>query len=328
MQYLVTGAAGFIGFHLAQALLTRGDHVVGLDNMNHYYSPKLKEDRIAKLTKHKAFSFYTMDLCDFKNLQNLFSRQSLNKVCHLAAQAGVRYSLENPFVYQRSNIEGFLNILELCRRFKIENLVFASSSSVYGANEKIPFCVTDNTDRPISLYATTKKANELMAYAYHHLYGLKCTGLRFFTVYGPWGRPDMALFKFTRGILEGRTIDVYNKGNMKRDFTYIDDIVSGIVSALDKDFEWDIFNLGNSNSVSILYFIECIEKELGITAFKNYLSMQAGDVPRTYAEIEHSRDKLGFSPGVSIEEGIHRFIVWYKDYYKIGLPDLMGTGID
>lgn len=315
MKYLVTGVAGFIGFHVAQALLKQGKIVVGLDNINDYYDPRLKMARLNRLESYSDFSFIRGDLTDYSLLQRMFAESGFDQVCHLAAQAGVRYSLKNPFVYQKSNLEGFLNILELCRDFQVKNLVYASSSSVYGGNKKIPFSVEDRTDSPISLYAATKKANELMAYSYHHLYGLKCTGLRFFTVYGPWGRPDMALFKFTNAILKGDAIDVFNYGKMKRDFTYIDDIVAGVLSALEKAYDYEVFNLGNSDTVELLYFIECIENEIGIVARKNFLPLQAGDVPETFADISYSTDKLGFYPKVSIEEGVRRFIQWYKDYY-------------
>ncbi len=315
MKYLVTGAAGFIGFHVAQALLARGDIVVGLDNLNSYYSTALKEDRLRRLDRQERFSFVRGDLIDYRLLKDLFAGKGFDKVCHLAAQAGVRYSLIDPFAYQKSNLEGFLNILELCRSFQIKNLVYASSSSVYGGNKKIPFSVQDRTDNPVSLYAATKKANELMANTYHHLYGLKCTGLRFFTVYGPWGRPDMAYFKFTKAITEGNEIEVYNYGRMKRDFTYIDDIVAGVIAALDKDYDCKLFNLGNSHPVELSLFIECIEKVLGLATRKKYLPMQPGDVEETYADIAYSTEKLGYMPSIPIEVGISKFVDWYKAYY-------------
>jgi len=317
MRYFITGVAGFIGFHVARALLARSDVVVGLDNINDYYDPALKKDRLEQLEAFNNFTFIRGDLIDYSLLEYLFRKNYFDKVCHLAAQAGVRYSLKNPFVYQKSNLEGFLNILELCRNFNIKNLVYASSSSVYGTNKKIPFSEKDMTESPISIYAATKKANELMVYTYHHLYGLKCTGLRFFTVYGPWGRPDMAYFKFTRAIVEEKEIEVYNYGKMKRDFTYIDDILSGVIAALDKDYDFEIFNLGNSSPVELNYFIECIEKELGKKSRKIFLPMQVGDVEVTYADINHSRKKLGFAPRTSIEEGIEKFIKWYREYYKL-----------
>ncbi|NLU49558.1 MAG: NAD-dependent epimerase [Syntrophomonadaceae bacterium] len=317
MKYLVTGAAGFIGFHVSRALLTRGDTVIGLDNLNDYYDPRLKEDRVKQLTVFSEFTFVRGDIADYSLLCELNEMHKFDKVCHLAAQAGVRYSLVNPFVYERANLLGFLNILEMCRNSGVENLVYASSSSVYGGNEKIPFSIEDRTDKPISLYAATKKANELMAYTYHHLYAMRCTGLRFFTVYGPWGRPDMALFKFTRAILNGGEIEVYNYGRMKRDFTYIDDIVRGVLAALDKDYDFEIFNLGNSQPVELGYFIECIERTLGRTARKKLLPLQPGDVEATYADIDYSTEKLGFVPKTTIEEGIRKFIEWYREYYGV-----------
>lgn len=316
MKYLVTGTAGFIGFHVSRALLTRGDTVIGLDNLNDYYDPKLKEDRVKQLTAFSKFTFIRGDITDYSLLCELNEMHKFDKVCHLAAQAGVRYSLVNPFVYERANLLGFLNILEMCRNSGVENLVYASSSSVYGGNEKIPFSVEDRTDKPISLYAATKKANELMAYTYHHLYAMRCTGLRFFTVYGPWGRPDMALLKFTRAILNGEEIEVYNYGRMKRDFTYIDDIVRGVLAALDRDYDFEIFNLGNSQPVELGYFIECIERTLGRTARKKLLPLQPGDVEATYADIDYSTEKLGFVPKTPVEVGIREFIKWYRDYYR------------
>lgn len=315
MRYLVTGAGGFIGFHVAQALLGRGDAVIGLDNMNDYYDPALKYDRVERLLHYPGFTFLKGDIADYELLSEVFENHDLGKVCHLAAQAGVRYSLENPFIYERSNVLGFLNILEACRRFKLD-MVYASSSSVYGGNTKIPFSMQDRTDSPISLYAATKKANELMAYTYHHLYGIRCTGLRFFTVYGPWGRPDMALFKFTKAILEGKEIEVYNHARMKRDFTYIEDIVAGVLAALDKEYDCEVFNLGNSQPVELSYFIECLEKKLGRAARKKMLPMQPGDVEATYADIEYSTDWLGFLPKTSIEKGISEFVDWYLSYYR------------
>jgi len=322
MKYLVTGAAGFIGFHTARALLERGDQVVGVDNLNEYYDPTLKYGRLKILKTYPGFNFVKLDITNYDGMDRLFGEHHFPQVCHLAAQAGVRYSLNDPFAYQKSNLEGFLNILELCRHHGVQNLVYASSSSVYGGNDKIPFSVQDKTDRPLSIYAATKKANELMAYSYHHLFGLKCTGLRFFTVYGPWGRPDMALFKFTRAILAGEEIEVYNYGQMKRDFTYIDDIVAGILAALDHAYDWEIFNLGNSNPVDLDYFIDCLEKALGRKAIRKMLPLQAGDVPETYAVIESSTMKLGFVPQTAVEAGIAEFVKWYTQYYGVSLGDI------
>lgn len=315
MTILVTGGAGFIGFHLTKALVERGDKVIVVDNLSNYYDVQLKKDRLKQI-KNKI-KFYQVDIANLEKLIKIFEKNTIDKVCHLAAQAGVRYSLINPFEYERTNILGTLNILELMKRFKIKDFVFASSSSVYGANEKIPFSVEDRVDKPISLYGATKRSNELMAYTYHKLYGLNCIGLRLFTVYGPWGRPDMALFKFTKNILEGNPIDVYNYGKMKRDFTYITDIVDGILSALKKDFGFEIFNLGNSTPVELNYFIECIEKELGKKAKKNLMEIQPGDVPETFADIDKSKKMLGFEPKIKIEEGIKNFIKWYKKYYEL-----------
>jgi UDP-glucuronate 4-epimerase len=314
--YLVTGAAGFIGFHVASALLKRGDAVVGIDSMNNYYDVLLKEARLKILQGQKNFSFEKLNISDATAVKAVFDAHHFDAVCHLAAQAGVRYSITNPRAYLESNEIGFFNVIQECREHKIANFVYASSSSVYGNNSKVPFSVTDRVDHPISLYAATKKSNELTAHVYSHLFGLHCTGLRFFTVYGPYGRPDMALFLFTKAINEGRPIDVYNFGNMKRDFTYIDDIVAGVIAALDKPHVYEIFNLGNNNTVNLLYFIECIEKTLQKKATMNMLPMQPGDVESTWADIEHAKDMLGFSPKVRIEEGIKRFIAWYRDYYK------------
>ena len=309
---LVTGVAGFIGFHVAKALLKKGEEVIGVDNLSDYYDVKLKEDRLAQI-KDKI-KFYKVDISDFDALEDVFSENKIEKVCHLAAQAGVRYSLENPWEYEKTNVHGTMNIFELMKKFDIKNIVYASSSSVYGGNEKVPFSESDNVDKPISLYAATKKANELMAYTYHHLYDMNCTGLRFFTVYGPWGRPDMALFKFTKSILDNKPIDVYNYGKMKRDFTFITDIVSGVMASLDKCYPYEIFNLGNNNTVELKYFIECLEKELGKKAKKNMLPMQPGDVPITYADISKSKKMLGYSPKTEIEQGIKQFVDWYKSY--------------
>jgi UDP-glucuronate 4-epimerase len=311
---LVTGIAGFIGSSTAHKLAERGDTVVGVDNFNSYYDPTLKRAR-AKRLEGKA-TIHEADITDLEAMKKVFSKHKIDKVCHLAAQAGVRYSLENPFAYEHANNIGTLNLLEICRHSGIKSFIYASSSSVYGGNTKTPFSVEDNVDKPISLYAATKKYNELMAYTYHHLYGLNTTGLRFFTVYGPWGRPDMALFKFTKATLKGEPIDVYNYGKMKRDFTYISDIVAGILASLDKSYPYEIFNLGNNNTVELNYFIECVEKELGKKAQRNMLPLQPGDVPETSADIEHSRRRLGFEPKVKIEQGIKEFIQWYRDYFK------------
>jgi UDP-glucuronate 4-epimerase len=311
MNILVTGGAGFIGFHVAKALLERGDSVVIVDNLNDYYDPQLKKDRLAQISSQ--VTFYEIDISDYKKLEEVFAKHCFDKVCHLAAQAGVRYSLENPFAYERANMLGTLNILELMRKYDIKDLVYASSSSVYGGNTKVPFSVEDSVDQPISLYAATKRANELYTHVYHHLFGLNCFGLRFFTVYGPWGRPDMALFKFVKAIKENKPIDVYNHGKMQRDFTYINDIVSGILLSLDKVQGYDIFNLGNSNTVELLRFIEIIEQNLGKIAEKNMLPMQPGDVQTTSADIVHTKEVLGWEPKISIEEGIKRFIDWYLD---------------
>lgn len=317
MRYLVTGAAGFIGYHVSLRLLQAGEQVIGLDNLNTYYEPQLKLDRLGRLKTFPAFNFVYGDISDYPLLENVFSTTAADKVCHLAAQAGVRYSLKDPFAYQKSNLEGFLNILECCRKHPVMNLVFASSSSVYGNDSSTPFKIDDRTDQPLSLYAATKKANELMAYTYHHLYGLKSTGLRFFTAYGPWGRPDMAYFKFTRDILEGKPIDVYNHGQMERDFTYIDDIVEGVISALDKDYEYEIFNLGNSQPEPLIDFINYLEKILGKTAQKNYLPLQPGDMVKTYADISYSIEKLGYQPKTKLYDGLTQFVNWYRQYYQV-----------
>jgi UDP-glucuronate 4-epimerase len=317
--YLVTGAAGFIGFHVSQALLERGDLVIGLDNVNDYYDVSLKEDRLRLLEEYPQFTFYREDLADRPAITRIFAENSIQVVCNMAAQAGVRYSLVNPFAYQSSNLEGFLNLIHLSKEHEVENFVYASSSSVYGNNKKVSFSVADSVDHPISLYAATKKANELVAHTYNHLYGLPCTGLRFFTVYGPWGRPDMALFIFTRAILSGQPIEVYNHGNMKRDFTYIDDIVQGVLVSLDRPAPYAIYNLGNSRAVDLLYFIACIENALGKKAEKKLMPMQPGDVVETYADISESQRDLGFQPITGIEEGIERFVEWYLSYQESGV---------
>ena len=333
MKVLVTGAAGFIGFHTSKALLDRGDHVVGFDNLNPYYDAKLKKDRLARLQGRNGFSFVQNDLEDREAVETLFREERFDRVIHLAAQAGVRYASENPHAYIDSNLVGFLHILEGCRRNDVEHLVYASSSSVYGANTEMPFSVHQNVDHPLSLYAATKKANELMAHSYSHLYEMPVTGLRFFTVYGPWGRPDMSLFKFTKNILAGEPIDVYNYGDHVRDFTYIDDIVEGVVRCLDRiaasNPDWDsdapdpatssapyrLYNIGNNNPVELMHFIACIENALGREAEKNMLPMQPGDVRKTYADVDDLVEDMGYRPSTEIETGIQNFIDWYRDYY-------------
>ena len=335
MKILVTGAAGFIGSTASLRLLARGDQVVGLDNMNDYYAVSLKESRLARLTSHANFRFVKLDVGDRAGMEALFAAEKFDKVIHLAAQAGVRYSLQNPHAYIDSNVVGFTNILEGCRHNQVQHLVYASSSSVYGGNTKMPFSEHDSVDHPVSLYAATKKANELMAHTYSHLFKLPTTGLRFFTVYGPWGRPDMALFLFTKAILEGRPIDVFNYGNMQRDFTYVDDIVEGVIRVLDKNAavnaEYDailadpatsnapyrVFNIGNNNPVQLLDFIGAIEDSLGQKAEKRLLPLQDGDVPATYANTDLLNDWVGFVPGTPVQEGVGRFIAWYRDYYKV-----------
>ena len=330
-KVLITGAAGFIGFHLSQRLMREGLSVVGIDNLNDYYDPALKQMRLAALLETREetnaeFEFLEMDLADREAIADLFEREKFDVVINLAAQAGVRYSLENPHAYADTNLTGFLNILEGCRHNKPKHLIFASSSSVYGMNAKMPFSVADNTDYPISLYAATKKSNELMAHAYAHLYGIPSTGLRVFTVYGPYGRPDMAYFKFTKAILEGQAIDVYNNGIMQRDFTYIDDIIEGIVRLMPRppatqrpetsnaEAPFKVYNIGNNNPVELSRFIEAIEMATGIEAKRNNLPMQAGDVPVTYADIDDLKADVGFRPNTSIEEGIERFVHWYREY--------------
>lgn len=312
-RILVTGGAGFIGFHLLQKLKERGDIVIGYDNFNHYYDPKLKHNRAAIL-KNNDISIVDGDICNYKQLLDIIKDGAITHIVHLAAQAGVRYSLQNPQAYIKSNIEGFVNILEACKENPSIKLTYASSSSVYGLNVKTPFAIEDRTDNQASLYGVTKKTNELLAGTYHHLYGIPVTGLRFFTVYGPWGRPDMAYYSFTKAIIEGRPIDVYNDGKLQRDFTYIDDIVDGIVAAIDLGAANEIFNLGNNNPVELGRFIEIIEESLGIKAKKIYLPMQPGDVLSTYADIELSQKVLGFEPKVSLEEGIPNFVSWYRTF--------------
>lgn len=333
MQILVTGAAGFIGFHLSRRLLNEGHTVVGLDNVNDYYSVQLKRDRLTQLQPHDGFTLAEQSLEDGDAMQTLFAKTDFDVVINLAAQAGVRYSLENPQAYISSNVNGFMNILECCRHAGTANLIYASSSSVYGLNTRMPFSVHDNVDHPVSLYAATKKANELMAHTYSHLYGVPTTGLRFFTVYGPWGRPDMALFLFTRAILAGEPIDVFNQGQMQRDFTYIDDIVEGIVRLTDKpataNDSWSpqtpdpgsscapyrLFNIGNNQPVALMDFITAIEDALGMEAQKNLLPLQPGDVPATFADIDALNDYVGYRPGTAINTGIDEFVRWYRDYY-------------
>ena len=325
MKVLVSGVAGFIGFHVAKRLLADGIRVYGIDNLNGYYDVSLKKDRLVELEKEQGFSFELLDLTDAGGIINIFKTHSFDYVAHLAAQAGVRHSLESPQQYIDSNVTGFLNILEACRCFPVKHLVFASSSSVYGLNTKIPFSIDDNVDRPISLYAVTKKTNELMAYTYSHLFKIPSTGLRFFTVYGPWGRPDMAYFKFAKAIEEGQPIDIYNFGDMQRDFTYIDDVVEGIIRTMYNSpvlqpnmtncVPSKVYNIGNHQPVSLMRFIEVMEQSLGKVAKKNFLPMQPGDVPITYADVNDLMQDVGFKPSTPIELGIPRFIQWYRDYY-------------
>jgi len=314
-SYLVTGAAGFVGFHTARQLLERGEKVTGIDNFNDYYDATLKEARNQILEKYPNYKMYRGDLANLSFTQKVLSENKIDKICHLAAQAGVRYSITHPHAYVQSNLVAFVNLLEEAKNNQIKDFVYASSSSVYGSNEKIPYSINDNVDHPISLYAATKKSNEVLAHSYHHLFQMNCTGLRFFTVYGPFGRPDMAYFSFTKDITEGKTIKVFNDGHHQRDFTFVDDIVIGILAALDKAYPYEIFNLGNNKPVELGYFIQIIEKELGIEAKKEYLPMQPGDVLATYADIEYTKEKLDYGPKTSIEEGLHKFITWYKQYY-------------
>ena len=314
---LVTGSSGFIGFSLSKKLLEEGRVVIGVDSMNSYYDVNLKNARLEILKAFDNFVFYEEDIQNMKALKNIFKEQKVDVICNLAAQAGVRYSLEDPFSYEKSNLEGFLNLLEIAREHEISNFVYASSSSVYGSNKKVPFSVDDRVDNPVSLYAATKKANELMAHAYSHLFNIPCTGLRYFTVYGPWGRPDMALFLFTDAILNNRPINVYNYGDMKRDFTYIDDIVAGTIAAIDKPAPYEVYNLGNSKTEQLMKLIEILERELGREAEKNMMPMQPGDVKQTSADIRKSRDNLGFDPKTPLEEGIKKFVEWYRPFYKV-----------
>ncbi|MBK9361208.1 MAG: NAD-dependent epimerase [Rubrivivax sp.] len=334
MKILVTGAAGFIGMTTSLRLLERGDEVVGLDNLNDYYDVRLKQDRLARLQAHDRFRFVKLDVADRPGMEALFAAEGFDRVIHLAAQAGVRYSLQNPHAYVDSNLVGFMNVLEGCRHARVQHLVYASSSSVYGGNTRMPFSVHDRVDHPVSMYAATKKANELMAHTYSHLFGVPTTGLRFFTVYGPWGRPDMALFLFTKAILEGRPIDVFNHGRMQRDFTYVDDIAEGVVRVTDRiatpasDYDalnpdpatsqapYRVFNIGNHHPVPLMDFIACIEQALGREAIKNFLPLQDGDVPATYADVQALNDWTGFTPATPIQTGIGRFVDWYRAYYK------------
>lgn len=319
MRILVTGSAGFIGMNLTQSLLSEGHTVVGIDNFNDYYDVTLKRSRNAELISNSNFKCIEADLCDMDTLQNCFKNNSFDVVCNLAAQAGVRYSIENPHAYQKANLEGFLNILECCRHNNVPRLVYASSSSVYGGNTKLPFSESDNVDSPVSLYAATKKANELMAHCYTHLYGLQTIGLRFFTVYGPWGRPDMAMWLFAKAMLAGKPIQVFNNGKMQRDFTFIDDIIRGVKSSMFGDGldPYEIFNIGNHQSENLMDMIGIIADALGIEAKMEMRPMQPGDVPATYADIDRIHTKLGYKPTTPISEGIPKFIDWYKQYHKI-----------
>lgn len=337
-RIMVTGSAGFIGYHLSERLLSRGDTVVGVDNLNPYYDVALKEARLERLRRHAGFEFHRVDLEDRAAMQQLFASANVTAVVNLAAQAGVRYSLTNPHAYIDSNIVGFVNVLEGCRHNGVEHLAYASSSSVYGANTTTPFSIHDNVDHPLSLYAASKKANELMAHTYAHLYGLSVTGLRFFTVYGPWGRPDMAMFLFTKAILEDRAIDVFNHGDMQRDFTYIDDIIEGLLRVVDRpavgDPAWDgadpdpgtsrapyrLYNIGNNSPVELTHLIEVIERELGVEAKKNLLPMQPGDVPATYADVDDLARDFDFRPRTPIEVGVRRFVAWYQEFYAPTVP--------
>ena len=335
MKILVTGAAGFIGFHVSQVLCGRGDEVVGIDNLNDYYAVSLKEARLAQLEPLENFRFIKLDLADRSGMERLFAEEKFDRVVHLGAQAGVRYSIENPHAYADSNLIGFLNILEGCRHHNVEHLVYASSSSVYGANETIPFSEENNVDHPVSLYAATKKANEAMAHSYSQLYRLPTTGLRFFTVYGPWGRPDMSPILFADAINQGKPLKVFNYGKHRRDFTYIDDIVEGVVRTLDRIAQpdpdwsglkpnpssskapWRVYNIGNSQPVELLYYIECLENAFGKTTEKSLLPLQPGDVEHTYADVSALMRDTGYEPNTPIEEGVAKFVEWYRGYYKV-----------
>ena len=334
-RILVTGAAGFIGFHLSQRLMSLGHEVVGLDNLNDYYDPKLKHARLEQLEAQKRFRFVRLDLADADGMQKLFKAEPFDCVMHLGAQAGVRYSIDNPLAYISSNLTGFAHILEGCRQQKVPHLLYASSSSVYGANEKLPWSVADGVDHPVSLYAATKKSNELMAHAYAHLYDIPCTGLRFFTVYGPWGRPDMAYYKFAKAMLAGQPIDLYNHGQMQRDFTYIDDIVDALVRLMDRpakpDPSWDgkapdpssssapyrVYNIGNHSPVELLEFVETLESVLGVKASRRLLPMQPGDVMSTYADVDALQRECGFTPATPLATGLAHFARWYREYYAV-----------
>ena len=333
MTYLVTGAAGFIGFFVIQRLIAMGYEVVGIDNLNDYYDVALKKARLTRLDELEAFTFKKLDLANREGMASLFAEHKFSRVIHLAAQAGVRYSIENPMAYADSNLIGHLTILEGCRNHNVEHLVYASSSSVYGLNSKMPFATNDSVDHPISLYAATKKSNELMSHTYSHLYNVPTTGLRFFTVYGPWGRPDMALFKFTKAILEGKAIDIYNNGDLSRDFTYIDDIVEGIIriqdvipkgkqnwtvetgSPADSSAPYALYNIGNGNPVKLMDFVSALENALGIEAKKNFMDMQPGDVYATYADTQGLETAVNYVPAVGVKEGVQRFVDWYRDFY-------------
>jgi len=335
MKILVTGSAGFIGSALSLKLLNRGNQVIGVDNLNDYYDPNLKLARLERHKKHSSYKHYQVNIEDRESLFEIFKKEQPNRVVNLAAQAGVRYSIENPFAYVDTNLTGFANILECCRNFDVEHLVYASSSSVYGSNTSMPFSIHDNVNHPLSLYAATKKANELMAHTYSHLYSLPSTGLRFFTVYGPWGRPDMALFLFTKSMLKGDPINVFNYGNHRRDFTYIDDIVEGVVKVIDKiatpndkwnsnnpdsgtsSAPWRLYNIGNNNPVQLMEYINALENSLGLKAEMNLLPLQDGDVPDTYADVDDLVKDFNYKPSMSVQEGVKNFVEWYKNFYKI-----------
>ncbi len=313
--YLITGSAGFIGYHMAKHLLDSGARVVGVDDFNDYYDQSLKESRNDLLKANNNFKVYRGSISDVNLIKKIFQENTFDIVCHLAAQAGVRYSIKNPYTYIDSNIVGFTNVINEAKNAGVKNFIYASSSSVYGVQEKTPFFEDFDTNKPISLYAATKKANEVIAHSYHHLFGMNCTGLRFFTVYGPWGRPDMAMFSFTKAILAGEAIQVFNNGEMLRDFTYIDDVVSGVVKACEKCYPFEIFNIGNHNPVKLSYMIELLEKELAKESVKEFLPVQPGDVLSTFSDIKKSKELLGWTPAVSIEDGVKKFIEWYKNYY-------------
>ncbi|MEN2766685.1 NAD-dependent epimerase [Ornithinibacillus xuwenensis] len=329
MEILVTGAAGFIGYHVSKGLLEKGYRVIGIDNLNAYYEVQLKQSRVEMLKKQDNFIFYPDTICNESVLDDIFTNYNINIVIHLAAQAGVRYSIENPHAYIDSNIKGFMNVLEACRTYPVEHLIYASSSSVYGANSKVPFSISDNVDHPVSLYAATKKSNELMAHTYSHLYQIPTTGLRFFTVYGPWGRPDMAYYMFTKNIIEGKPIQVFNQGDMKRDFTYVDDIIEGIVLLMNhtpetnynssnlaiRNTPYQLFNIGNNRPIPLMDFIRKIEELIGKKAIIEYLPMQPGDVKETFADITSLNEAIGFSPSTPIEVGLEQFVNWYRSFY-------------